>query len=116
MLASTLRTALARSHSRTPVLASHLARAAATAATGTPSSAAAMQPATADDRPNIIADLKRDHASFFALHRRYSSELGLDQNDKQVIIWQARAGADARPVRAARWRRARDACALRAHP
>lgn len=28
-----------------------------------------MQPMTADDRPNILADIKRDHAHIFGLHR-----------------------------------------------
>lgn len=43
---------------------------------------------TADERPNILADIKRDHAQFFSLHRRFQEELGLSDHDKQVIIWQ----------------------------
>lgn len=35
-------------------------------------------------------DIKRDHASFFSLHRRFQEELGLDDQEKQTIIWQAR--------------------------
>lgn len=47
-----------------------------------------MQPTTADDRPNILADIKRDHAHFFSLHRRFQEELDLSDHAKQVIIWQ----------------------------
>jgi hypothetical protein len=47
-----------------------------------------MQPMTADDRPNILSDIKRDHAQFFSLHRRFQDELGLSDHDKQTIIWQ----------------------------
>lgn len=50
------------------------------------STTATMQPQTADDRPNILADIKRDHATFFSLHRRFQEELG--EHDKQLAIWQ----------------------------
>ena len=48
-----------------------------------------MQPMTADNKPNILEDIKRDHAHFFSLHRRFQEELGLSDHDKQVLIWQA---------------------------
>jgi hypothetical protein len=51
---------------------------------------ASMQPMTADNRPNILSDIKRDHAQFFGLHRRFKEELNLSDHDKQLIIWQAR--------------------------
>lgn len=47
-----------------------------------------MQPMTADDRPNILSDIKRDHAQFFSLHRRFQEEPNLSDHDKQVVIWQ----------------------------
>lgn len=48
-----------------------------------------MQPQTADDRPNILADIKHDHASFWSLHRRFQEELS--EHDKQLTIWQVRS-------------------------
>lgn len=53
----------------------------------------AMQPMTADERPNILSDIKRDHANFFSLHRRFKDELGITDQEKQVIIWQASHGS-----------------------
>jgi hypothetical protein len=49
----------------------------------------AMQPMTADERPNILSDIKRDHANFFSLHRRFKEEVGISDQEKQVVIWQA---------------------------
>lgn len=57
---------------------------------GSSSRSASMQPMTADDRPNILADIKRDHAQFFGLHRRFKEELGLSHQDQQVLIWQVK--------------------------
>jgi hypothetical protein len=47
-----------------------------------------MQPMTADERPNILSDIKRDHAGFFSLHRRFMNEPNLSDEEKQTIIWQ----------------------------
>lgn len=52
---------------------------------------ATMQAMTADDRANILSDIKRDHAQFFSLHRRFKDEVGLSDHDKQTIIWQVRS-------------------------
>ncbi len=52
------------------------------------STQSSMQPMTADDRPNILSDIKRDHAGFFSLHRRFKEEPNLSDDEKQVIIWQ----------------------------
>jgi hypothetical protein len=45
-----------------------------------------MQPSIADDKPNILADIKRDHAQFFSLHRQYK-ESNADE-EKQTLVWQ----------------------------
>jgi hypothetical protein len=47
-----------------------------------------MQPMTADERPNILSDIKRDHAGFFSLHRRFKEEPGLSDEERQTLIWQ----------------------------
>jgi hypothetical protein len=45
-----------------------------------------MQPTTADDQPNILADIKRDHASFFSL-RRQMNEPNVTDEQKQHFVW-----------------------------
>ncbi|WIA33375.1 hypothetical protein OEZ86_006512 [Tetradesmus obliquus] len=45
-----------------------------------------MQPSLADNKPNILADIKRDHAQFFSLHRQYQ-ESNADE-EKQTLVWQ----------------------------
>jgi hypothetical protein len=45
-----------------------------------------MQPSIADNKPNILADIKRDHAQFFSLYRQYK-ESNADE-EKQTLVWQ----------------------------
>jgi hypothetical protein len=48
-----------------------------------------MQPSITDNKPNILADIKRDHVQFFALHRQYKESNADDE--KQTLVWQVRA-------------------------
>jgi hypothetical protein len=50
-----------------------------------------MQPSIADNKPNILADIKRDHAQFFSLHRQYK-ESNSDE-EKQTLVWQVRGSS-----------------------
>ncbi|KAF6261271.1 hypothetical protein COO60DRAFT_1699953 [Scenedesmus sp. NREL 46B-D3] len=45
-----------------------------------------MQPSIAGGKPNILADIKRDHAQFFSLYRQYK-ETSADE-EKQTLVWQ----------------------------
>jgi hypothetical protein len=47
-----------------------------------------MQPSIADNKPNILADIKRDHAQFFSLYRQFQESNADDE--KQTIVWQVR--------------------------
>jgi hypothetical protein len=47
-----------------------------------------MQPSIADNKPNILADIKRDHAQFFSLYRQYKESNADDE--KQTLVWQVR--------------------------
>eukprot|EP00879_Flechtneria_rotunda_P002297 GHRR01002490.1.p1 GENE.GHRR01002490.1~~GHRR01002490.1.p1 ORF type:complete len:242 (+),score=72.81 GHRR01002490.1:133-858(+) len=46
-----------------------------------------MEPTIADGRANVIEDIKRDHATFFSLHRQIK-EPGTNEEQKQQLVWQ----------------------------